>query len=62
MKSIPTNDSVPAEKMIVFALKKYISIAYNKLNEMFMRRLIANREFLIIWCMLMCNYKVRTLF
>jgi hypothetical protein len=63
MKNLPSNDqNAPSERMVIFALKRYFGINYGKINEMVMRRLIVNREYLLVWSLLLGNFKVKTIF
>lgn len=43
------------------ALRKYFGMYYNRINELVIRKWITNREYLTIWSLLLCNYKVKTI-
>ena len=58
MKSVPF-EPTSSEKVIVQALKKYFSIYFGKINENVMKRWVANRDYLIIWSLLLGNFKIK---
>lgn len=46
---------------MVVALKKYFSIYCSRINELVIRKWIISRQFLNIWSLLLCNFKVKTI-
>jgi hypothetical protein len=45
----------------VVVLKRYFSIYCSRINELVIRKWVASREFLKLWSLLLCNFKIKTI-
>jgi hypothetical protein len=60
MSKIPLNDQPPIDKIAIIVLKRYFGVYFGRINELQVKKWIANREYLLVWSLLLCNFKGKT--